>query len=68
MVYAVKRMNRVHLLLHGEDIKGWMNIPFYGLERSDARYKEMLHDFGISYDYYHCGHHHHRYRSGDAVL
>ena len=54
----VKRMGKIHLLLHGEDIKGWMNIPFYGLERSDARYKEMLHDFGISYDYYHCGHHH----------
>jgi len=64
----VKRMNRVHLLLHGEDIKGWMNIPFYGLERSDARYKEMLHDFGISYDYYHCGHHHQSVQIRDAVL
>lgn len=30
------------LLLHGDDIKFWMNIPYYGLDRAAAEFGELL--------------------------
>lgn len=44
-----------HLLVHGDDIKGWGGLPFYGLQRAVAKYGMMLQR---PVNYLHCGHHH----------
>lgn len=46
------------LLLHGETIKGWNGIPYYGIDRADSRFTKMLSGFGKSYRYLCLGHHH----------
>lgn len=54
----VQRMNHVFLLVHGDDIRAWMGIPYYGLERSESRYQRMLLDSQSGFHYFCCGHHH----------
>lgn len=54
----VEKLGRRHLLVHGDDIKSWMSIPFYGLERSDSRFRAMFKDFDAMHDYIHTAHHH----------
>jgi hypothetical protein len=44
-----------HVLIHGDQARAWMGIPFYGMERAGARLQSML---GLSLDYVHAGHHH----------
>ena len=46
------------LLSHGDTIRGWMGIPYYGMERSRGReaVKRMQTDQG--FDYLSCGHWH----------
>lgn len=46
------------LLVHGDDIRAWMGIPYYGLERSESRYQKMLSDYKTEFHYFCCGHHH----------
>ncbi len=46
------------LLLHGEDIKAWNGIPYYGIDRADARYTLLLQTIKKSYHYMCCAHHH----------
>jgi hypothetical protein len=46
------------LLLHGEDIKAWNGIPYYGVDRADARYTLLLQTINKSYHYMCCAHHH----------
>lgn len=46
------------LLTHGDQIKSWMGIPYYGLDRADANITTLLQPLGISYDYLVVGHHH----------
>jgi len=47
-----------HLLVHGDDIKGWAGIPFYGIDRAKSNYKEMLETIGEEFDYAHLAHFH----------
>lgn len=44
-----------HLLVHGDDIKGWGGLPFYGMQRAVAKNSQMLQSV---INYLHIGHHH----------
>jgi hypothetical protein len=52
------------LLLHGEDVKSWMSIPYYGFERARGRWLGMLQMHlpddvkGEAFHYMVAGHHH----------
>jgi len=62
---AVERMRTRFTLVHGDDVRAWMNIPFYGAERSEARMQRLL---GISFDYYIIGHHHVPAEFGNIIM
>ena len=46
------------LLLHGDDIRAWNSLPYYGIDRADARWTKMLQVNQLSYEYMLIGHHH----------
>lgn len=46
------------LLLHGDTIKGWNGLPYYGIDRADSRLTKMLAAHGKSFRYLCLGHHH----------
>ena len=46
------------LLLHGDTVKAWNGIPYYGIDRADARLTKMLSAHGKTYQYLCMGHHH----------
>jgi len=46
------------LLFHGDDIRGWQGIPYYGIDRAAKNYRELLELLGIRYDYMEIGHFH----------
>lgn len=46
------------LLLHGDDIKGWNGIPYYGIDRADAKWTQLLGSKGLTYEYMELGHFH----------
>ena len=46
------------LLMHGDDIKSWNAIPYYGFDRADARWTKLLQARGQKFDYFLIGHHH----------
>jgi len=46
------------LLLHGDDIKAWNGIPFYGVQRADGRYTKLMGSQQITYEYMAIGHFH----------
>lgn len=47
----------LHLLSHGDEVRGSMGLPYYGLERDHGRYVQL---FGQAINYWHLGHHHSR--------
>lgn len=48
---------RKQLLLHGDNIKSWNGIPWYGIDRAVKRLYQLLHTQG-SFDDVHMGHFH----------
>lgn len=46
------------LLIHGDNIRGWMGIPWYGIERMMWKLGDLLKDKGIQVDYRILGHFH----------
>lgn len=48
-----------HVLIHGDEARSWMTIPWYGFERAGQRLESML---GAVLDYVHAGHHHNEAR------
>jgi len=46
------------LLIHGDNIRGWMGIPWYGIERMMWKLGDLLKDKGIKIDYRVLGHFH----------
>ena len=48
-----------HVLIHGDEARSWMTIPWYGFERAGQRLESML---GATLDYVHAGHHHNEAR------
>lgn len=45
-------------LAHGDDIKSWNGIPYYGLERKTRRLTALHHATGTKVNYFVVGHHH----------
>jgi hypothetical protein len=41
-----------HVLIHGDEARSWMSIPWYGFERAGQRLESML---GSVIDYVHAG-------------
>jgi hypothetical protein len=46
------------LMLHGDDIKAFNGIPYYGIDRADAKWTQLLASKGLSYTYMELGHFH----------
>jgi hypothetical protein len=46
------------LMLHGDDIKSWNGLPYYGVDRADAKWTQLLGSIGKSYTYMELGHFH----------
>ena len=46
------------LLLHGDGIKSWMSLPYYGIERADARYTKLFASMKNQYQLLEMGHFH----------
>ena len=46
------------LLFHGDDIRGWQGIPYYGIDRAAKNYRELLERIDERYDYMEIGHFH----------
>ncbi|WP_067923703.1 hypothetical protein [Alicyclobacillus shizuokensis] len=46
------------LFLHGDTIKGWNGLPYYGIDRADSRLTKMLAAHGRFFRYLCLGHHH----------
>lgn len=52
---VVERQDHRFFIVHGDDIKGWMSLPWYGAERAVGRWQELIRE---QYDYFIFGHHH----------
>ncbi len=52
---VVETWGWTHLLVHGDDIKGWGGLPFYGLQRAVGKYQQVLQK---PVNYLHIGHFH----------
>lgn len=50
---CIERMGHRFYITHGDDIKSWMNIPFYGAQRSAGRVQRL-----VRHDWFIVGHHH----------
>ena len=46
------------LMFHGDDIRSWQGIPYYGIDRAAKNYRELLELMGLSYNYLEIGHFH----------
>jgi hypothetical protein len=51
----VERMDQRFLLVHGDDIRSWMSIPFYGADRAVSRWNDLINQ---KFDFFIFGHHH----------
>jgi len=47
-----------YLLFHGDEIKSWQGIPWYGIERSIARLRELMQARSVNFEYAALGHMH----------
>lgn len=60
----VQRMNTRFLLVHGEDVRSWMSIPYYGFERAERRWFGLIQlhlpedVVGAAFHWLVAGHHH----------
>jgi len=52
---VVERQNHRFFLVHGDDIRGWMSLPWYGAQRAVQRWQELVRE---RFDYFIFGHHH----------
>ena len=56
------------LIYHGDDIKSWMSLPYYGIERDVARFRDLLYKSGEKFDYVLIGHFHEMAELGQVVV
>jgi hypothetical protein len=60
----VERMGLRFLMIHGDDVKSWMNLPYYGLERARTRWAHLIQQHlppesgPVTFDVMLVGHHH----------
>ncbi len=50
--------NESFLLLHGDVVKSWMGIPFYGLQRAYLKWRALHADYGFPFKHMVVGHYH----------
>lgn len=62
---VVQHGNFIFLLNHGDAAKGWMGIPFYGLERM---YRRLPNLYNMVVHYELVGHHHQPANIGDSKV
>ena len=55
MIYEIFETKQKHLLAHGDEVRSFMNIPFYGMLRY---YSRMISLSNMYIDFVHLGHHH----------
>lgn len=57
--WTIKRIrNSRFLMTHGDNVKAWNSIPYYGFDRADARQTMLMQSKGLQYDYWLTAHHH----------
>ncbi len=57
--YYIKEVNGWRFYLqHGDDVKGWGGIPFYGIDRDQKNSRELLETIDERFDYIEMGHLH----------
>lgn len=61
----VEHGNFLFCYKHGDDVRGWMGLPYYGLDRMARRTSKM---FNKSVDYYCVGHFHRPASLDDHIL
>lgn len=52
------------LIYHGDDIQSWMGIPYYGIERDVARWRELMYRTNEAFDYTILAHFHEKAEIG----
>lgn len=50
--------NTRFLVTHGDSVKGWGGIPFYGLQRLYTKMRTLQQDYGADFHHIVCGHLH----------
>lgn len=57
--FAVEKVeNTTFFVTHGDTVKGWGSIPFYGLSRLYTKMRTLQQDFGVNFDHMVVGHIH----------
>lgn len=57
--FAIQEVQGWRFLVHHYDVvRGWMGLPFYGLDRYDRNFSRLLHAHGQDYHYMIGGHFH----------
>jgi hypothetical protein len=46
------------VVLHGDDIRGWMGIPYYGINRAVGNFTQLMRSIGHDFTYFMLGHFH----------
>lgn len=60
----IERLGFRFLCIHGEDVKSWMSLPYYGFDRARARYTSLIQQHlprgsgPVTFDMMVAGHHH----------
>lgn len=64
----VERMGFRFYCAHGDDVRSWMGVPYYGLERFLSRVQQMVGHFDADFDYILSGHFHRPANIGKILL
>jgi predicted phosphodiesterase len=57
--WALQQVQNIkYMIMHGDGIRSWMGLPFYGLKREFLSWKVLAQDYGIAFDDLIVGHFH----------
>lgn len=57
--WAIEEVETTRFLItHGDTVRGWGSIPFYGLQRLYTKMRTLQQDFGADFHHIVCGHLH----------
>lgn len=57
--WAIEEVENTRFLVtHGDTVRGWGSIPFYGLQRLYTKMRTLQQDFGTDFHHVICGHLH----------
>lgn len=55
---TVEVMGKYFLLMHGDSVKSYRGVPYYGVERAVSELYQLLDKSGLKFDYVFMGHYH----------